>query len=563
LSPHFGAGFALAVAEGVALLPVVAAVADGEADVDGVVVAAVALPESVGVGAADALGGDDATEAADGGAGTLVVGAGVADESLFLPHAAAARAAPPRAATKDTSAIERGNRVIGVTIATPRASLLFSRAVPGRTLVETIARKRDGGRHDPGEIARLVAALGAGELADYQMAAWLMAVYFRGLDDAETVELTEAMLHSGRVLDLSSVTGIKVDKHSTGGVGDKVSIALAPLVAACGVPVPMVSGRGLGHTGGTLDKLEAIPGFRTQLSAQDFARIVGDVGCCMIGQTSEIAPADKRIYALRDVTATVECIPLIVASILSKKLAEGIDALVLDVKVGSGAFMKDEARARELASALVRVGTRAGKRVVTLLTDMEAPLGAAVGNAIETREALDVLAGGGPADLVECTMRLGEEMLVLGGRARDATEARAKLADAIADGTAARAAERMIEAQGGDARVVADRGRLQLAPVEVVVEAPRDGFVARADALVIGLTAVAMGAGRTRADQAVDHGVGISVEAKPGQRVTRGQPLARLHLRSRDEALVERLRGAFAVADSAPAPRPLVLGRIT
>ena len=273
-----------------------------------------------------------------------------------------------------------------------------------RTFVEIIAAKRDGEALPSAEIASLVEGLGRGDLADYQMAAWLMAVYFRGLDDAETVALTQAMLGSGRVLELAGVPGVKVDKHSTGGVGDKVSIALAPLVAACGVPVPMVSGRGLGHTGGTLDKLEAIPGFRTQLSAADFARIVGEVGCCMIGQTAEIAPADRRIYALRDVTATVECIPLIVASILSKKLAEGIDALVLDVKVGRGAFMKDLPRATALAEALVRVGTQAAKSVVGLLTDMESPLGAAVGNAVETREALDVLAGGGPADLVECTL---------------------------------------------------------------------------------------------------------------------------------------------------------------
>src|SRR3984957_11890835 len=295
-----------------------------------------------------------------------------------------------------------------------------------RTFVEIIAAKRDGEALTTGEITALVAGLGRGDLADYQMAAWLMAVYFRGLDDAETVALTQAMLESGRVLDLGGVSGVKVDKHSTGGVGDKVSIALAPLVAACGVPVPMVSGRGLGHTGGTLDKLEAIPGFQVTMGGG-----VGEVGCCMIGQTAEIAPADKRIYALRDVTATVECIPLIVASILSKKLAEGIDALVLDVKVGRGAFMKDLARARELAAALVRVGTRAGKRVVAQLTDMESPLGTAVGNAIETREALDVLAGGGPADLVECTLQLGAEMLVLGGVAKDEGDARARLGKAI------------------------------------------------------------------------------------------------------------------------------------
>jgi pyrimidine-nucleoside phosphorylase len=434
-----------------------------------------------------------------------------------------------------------------------------------RTLVEMIAAKRDGEALSREEIATLVEALGRGELAAYQMAAWLMAVYFRGLDDGETVALTDAMLRSGRVLDLSRIPGVKVDKHSTGGVGDKVSIALAPLVAACGVPVPMVSGRGLGHTGGTLDKLEAIPGFRTQLSAEDFARIVGEVGCCMIGQTAEIAPADKRIYALRDVTATVECIPLIVASILSKKLAEGIDALVLDVKVGRGAFMKDLARARALAEALVRVGTQAGKRVSALLTNMESPLGVAVGNAIETREALDVLAGAGPADLVECTMRLGAEMLVLGGVAADEAAARARLAKAVADGSAARTAERMIAAQGGDPRVVADRTRLEVAPEEIVVPAPREGFVTRADALAIGLAAVAMGAGRTRADQEVDHAVGILVEAKPGDRVSRGQPLSRLRVQAKNAAtsgIAERVASAFAILDAPPPHQPLLLGRI-
>jgi pyrimidine-nucleoside phosphorylase len=433
-----------------------------------------------------------------------------------------------------------------------------------RSLVEIIAAKRDGARLPRGEIARLVEALMSGELADYQMAAWLMAVFFRGLDDEETVALTEAMLGSGRVLDLGGVPGVKVDKHSTGGVGDKVSIALAPLVASCGVPVPMVSGRGLGHTGGTLDKLEAIAGFRTQLPADEFVRIVREVGCCMIGQTAEIAPADKRIYALRDVTATVECIPLIVASILSKKLAEGIDALVLDVKVGRGAFMKDLKGARSLAESLVRVGTRAGKRIVAVLTDMDAPLGAAVGNAVETREALDVLAGQGPADLVECTMRLAAEMLVMGRAARDEADAQARLADAIASGRAARIAERMIEAQGGDARVVADRSRLEVAPVEVIVESPRDGFVVRADALAIGLAAVAMGAGRTRADQAVDHGVGILIEKKPGSRVARGEPLARLRVRAAGDpsSIVDRVRSAFDVAGAAPPPRPLVLDRI-
>ncbi|MDP9149209.1 MAG: thymidine phosphorylase [Myxococcota bacterium] len=434
-----------------------------------------------------------------------------------------------------------------------------------RSLVELIATKRDGNPLAAEDISRLVHALASGELADYQMSAWLMAVYLRGLDDTETNALTDAMLRSGRILDLSSIPGVKVDKHSTGGVGDKSSIALAPLVAACGVPVPMVSGRGLGHTGGTLDKLAAIPGFRTDLSSEDFVRIVRDVGCCLIGQTAEIAPADRRIYALRDVTATVECIPLIVASILSKKLAEGIDALVLDVKVGRGAFMKDEPRARALANALVRVGTRAGKRVVALLTDMESPLGVAVGNALETREALDVLAGGGPSDVVECVTCLAAEMLLLGGVATDASDARARLARALGSGAAARTAERMIEAQGGDPRVVSDRTRLAVAPEEVVVDSPHDGFVAHVDALAIGLASVAMGAGRTRADQAVDHGVGILIEAKPGMPIARGQPLARLLVRERraGEALIQRVRAAFAIAHQPPLPRPLITGRVT
>ncbi|MDI3283364.1 thymidine phosphorylase [Polyangium sp. 15x6] len=432
------------------------------------------------------------------------------------------------------------------------------------TLVELIAKKRDGGRLSDDQIARLIRALGTGELADYQMSALCMAIFFRGMDDAETVALTRAMLHSGDVLDLSSVPGIKVDKHSTGGVGDKVSLCLAPLVAACGVPVPMVSGRGLGHTGGTLDKLEAIPGFNVSLDTEAFARIVRDVGACMIGQTGRIAPADKRIYALRDVTATVESIPLIVASILSKKLAEGIDALVLDVKVGRGAFMKTERDARALAEALVRVGKAAGKRVVALLTDMSTVLGRTVGNAIETREAIEVLHGGGPDDLVECTLALGAEMLVLGDAAPSVEDARAKLRDAITSGRGARVFERMIEAQGGDPAVVEDPLRLPRAPETVLVPSEADGFVAAIDPLEIGLAAVAMGAGRTRADQKVDHAVGIEILAPRGAGVRRGEPLARLHVRSvaAAEAVADRVQSAFRVSSAPEASPPLLLGRI-
>ncbi|MGK3981671.1 thymidine phosphorylase [Sorangium sp. So ce136] len=433
-----------------------------------------------------------------------------------------------------------------------------------QTLVELVARKRDGGRLSDDEIARLVRAHGEGELADYQMSALLMAVFFRGMDDAETVALTRAMLHSGDVLDLSSVPGRKVDKHSTGGVGDKVSICLAPLVAACGVPVPMVSGRGLGHTGGTLDKLEAIPGFDVALDTAAFARIVREVGTCMIGQTARIAPADKRIYALRDVTATVESIPLIVASILSKKLAEGIDALVLDVKVGRGAFMKTLDDARALGTALVRVGTAAGKRVSALLTDMSAPLGRTVGNAIETREAIEVLHGRGPGDLVACTLALAEEMLIAGGAAASAAEARVKLEAAIASGAAAEVLARMIAAQKGDPAVVQDPGRLPSAPVVVEVAAQEAGYVVAVDPLEIGLSAVALGAGRTRADQRVDPAVGIELAAVRGDRVDRGAPLARVHARGADDAraAAARVRAAFQLGP-APAEAPaLVLERI-
>ncbi|HEX4516033.1 MAG TPA: thymidine phosphorylase [Polyangiaceae bacterium] len=432
-----------------------------------------------------------------------------------------------------------------------------------RSTVEIIAAKRDGQELTTDEIQRVVGGLLSGSVADYQMTALLMAAFFRGMSDAETVALTEAMLRSGKVLDLSSVPGVKVDKHSTGGVGDKVSIALAPLVAACGAPVPMVSGRGLGHTGGTLDKLEAIPGFRTDLSTEDFIRVVGEVGTCMIGQTKDVAPADKKIYALRDVTATVECIPLIVASILSKKLAEGIDALVLDVKVGSGAFMKDEAHARELATALVRVGTRAGKRVVARLTDMNVPLGVAVGNANETREALELLHGRGPEDLREITMQLCAEMLVLAKRANDEKTALKSLQNAIDSGSAVTVMEKMIAAQHGDPKVAADPSLLPIAKERVDVVADRAGFVTKADALAIGRAAVAMGAGRARAEDVVDPAVGISVLAKPGDRVERAQPLAALHVRKRDASIEERIRAAYAIEDAAPPARPLFIGRIT
>ena len=427
--------------------------------------------------------------------------------------------------------------------------------------VELIRKKRDGGELSRDEIFELVSQYLEGKVADYQMSAMLMAMFLRGMSDRETVFLMEAMLHSGPIMSLD-VPGPKVDKHSTGGVGDKVSICLAPLVAACGVFVPMVSGRGLGHTGGTVDKLASIPGFRTDLGRQAFARIVREVGACLIGQTAEIAPADKRIYALRDVTATVESIPLIVASILSKKLAEGIDGLVLDVKVGRGAFMQDRKSAKKLAEALVRVGTRAGKRVLALITDMSSPLGRFVGNALETREALELLRGNAAADLLECTLALGEEMLVVGGITKSRRTARSQLVAALRDGSAARTMERIIEAQGGDPRVVQNPALLPAAPLVVEVLSPRAGFVTGIDALEVGLSAMALGAGRLRADQAIDPAVGIEILAKPGDAVTQGMPIARLYMRRASPEAEHRLVQAFRIDSRRPRPRPLVLDRI-
>ncbi|MBZ0117526.1 MAG: thymidine phosphorylase [Sandaracinaceae bacterium] len=430
------------------------------------------------------------------------------------------------------------------------------------TTPEMIARKRDGGALSEREIRALVDGFVRGEVADYQMSALAMAVFLRGMTPEETTALTLAMRDSGRVVKLRGGAGRRVDKHSTGGVGDKVSLCLAPIVAACGVKVPMVSGRGLGHTGGTLDKLEAIPGFSVSMPVERFVDQVESIGCALIGQTADVAPADKRLYALRDVTATVESIPLITASILSKKLAEGIDALVLDVKVGRGAFMKTIDDARALSRSLVRVGTLAGKKVSAILTSMEAPLGFAIGNALETAEAFEILHGRGPEDLREITLVLGAEMLRLAGIAKTEAIARKQMAQAIASGAAAEKMREIVRAQGGDPRAVDEPDRMGKASFVVEVAAPRGGYVRRIDALELGLSGVAMGAGRTRADQSVDPQVGIVLAAKPGDRVKKGQPLARIHLRKKDSVLVERIGEAFEIGPRAPAPTPLVLETI-
>lgn len=405
----------------------------------------------------------------------------------------------------------------------------------------------------------------AGQVADYQMSAFLMAALLNGLDDDETTALTEAMLHSGRVLTLPTVKRYKVDKHSTGGIGDKVSICLAPILACCGLAVPMISGRGLGHTGGTLDKLEAIPGYDTKLSVTRFERVVRQVGASIIGQTAEIAPADRRIYALRDVTGTVESIPLIVASILSKKLAEGIDGLVLDVKVGRGAFMKTLPDARRLANALIRVGKAAGKDMSALITDMDTPLGKTIGNALEIKEAIDIVKGEGPSDTLEVTLALGEEALRLGRVAKTSKAARKLMQQAIASGKAAECLEQMIAAHGGDARVVAHPERLPRAKVQLEIRAPKAGRVLDIDPMALGLIAIDLGAGRKIAEQPVDHTVGIELCCELGQTLAKGDALAVIHARSAADAraVAKRCEETFRIGTGKVPPRKLILQRLT
>ncbi len=441
-----------------------------------------------------------------------------------------------------------------------------SGSVKGMRAYDVIHHVRDGRPVGPRAIAELVAGYTAGRVPDYQMSAFCMAVFFRGLPDAELEALTRAMLESGEVLDLSDIPGPKVDKHSTGGVGDKVSLALAPLAAACGLKVPMISGRGLGHTGGTLDKLESIPGFTVDLPVERFREIVASVGLCLVGQTDRLAPADRKLYALRDVTATVESVPLIAASILSKKLAEGIDALVLDVKVGSGAFMKRLDGARALGRAIAGLGRRMGKRVTALVTAMDQPLGLEVGNAGEVREAVALLRGGGPEDLRRVTVELGAEMLLLGGVAGGLDEARRRVEAAIAGGSGLARLRQVVEAQGGDPRALDDPDRLPRPVGTLAVGSPASGVVEAIDAEAIGLAAVALGAGRARLDDRVDPAVGLTLAKKVGQRVERGEPLCAVHHgaggREVPERVVERVRGAFRIGPGPADPGPLILERI-
>ncbi len=430
--------------------------------------------------------------------------------------------------------------------------------------VDVIMKKRNGGALDRDEIRFFVDGVTAGTLPDYQASALLMAILLRGMNADETAWLTNAMVHSGVRVDLRDIPGVKVDKHSTGGVGDKTSLILAPLAAACGVPVPMMSGRGLGHTGGTLDKLESIPGFRVDLSLEEMKAALARTRCAMIGQTSQIAPADKRLYALRDVTATVESIPLISASIMSKKIAEGIDALVLDVKTGSGAFMKTEADSRRLAESLVSIGNASGVKTEAVITAMDSPLGRAVGNALEVVECLDVLKGGGPQDLVDVSVELASRMLVLGQVADDIGDAEQQVRRAIRSGAGLERFRQIIENQGGDPRVVDDYARMPSVPGRHLVPADRRGYVTQLDAELIGRASVALGAGRDRVEDPVDPAVGVMLRAKPGDQVGAGDAVLEVHYRDRGrlDAALQLVSGAITIGDEPPAERRLIVGEV-
>ncbi len=428
-----------------------------------------------------------------------------------------------------------------------------------------IERKRDGGRLEPAEWTALIRSYVAGDVSDSQMAAMLMAIYVHGLDRMETAALTDAMRRSGAQLSLAHLGGLRVDKHSTGGVGDKTSLILAPLVSSLGVAVPMMSGRGLGHTGGTLDKLESIPGMRTDLTLAKARAQVERIGCVVMGQSSEVVPADRGMYALRNATATAESVPLVASSIMSKKLAEDLTGLVLDVKRGSGSLVHDLDEALELAGTMVALGDANGCEVVALLTAMDRPLGRAIGNALEVEEAIHALSGEGPPDLMAVTYALGAEMLQLGGVAADADEARRRMEVAISSGQAARKLQEVIEAQGGNPGVVDDPAVLPQAGACELFEAPRRGFVARVEPRGIGRALVALGGGRAGPDDRIDPGVGFVITAKPGDWVELGEPVATIF--ARDDAGIATgraaLRSSIVIADEADHPLPLISHRVT
>ena len=431
-------------------------------------------------------------------------------------------------------------------------------------MVDLIRKKREGGALAPDEIRHIVRGATEGHVPSYQVSALLMAVVWRGMSADETAALTRAMTESGERLDLSGVAGAKVDKHSTGGVGDKTSPILAPLAAACGVVVPMVSGRGLGHTGGTLDKLAAIPGFRTSLGADEVRKVLGRVGCCLVGPTETLAPADRVLYALRDATATVESVPLIAASIMSKKLAADLDGLVLDVTVGRGAFMKTETDARALAECLVGIGRAAGLRMRAVLTSMDAPRGRAVGNALEMLECVETLRGQGPADLKAVSLDLAARMVETAGIEPTGDAAMARVRAALDRGDGLQKLQEVIVAQGGDPRFIDDPARLPSAPSRAVVSAERSGYLVALDAELIGRATVRLGAGRDHVDQAIDPAVGAVVLLKPGAQVRAGEPILELHY-GRAETLDEARRlaiDAIQIDDAPPPERPVVLAEV-
>ncbi|MBZ5642174.1 MAG: thymidine phosphorylase [Acidobacteriia bacterium] len=430
--------------------------------------------------------------------------------------------------------------------------------------VDLIRRKRDSGELTREEIEQLIAAYTAGGIPDYQMSAWLMAVVLRGMTRPEIAALTEAMLHSGSVLDFSYLPSRKVDKHSTGGVGDKTSLVIAPIVAAGGLKVPMISGRGLGHSGGTLDKLESIPGFNVNLPLDEFRRVLATCGCSLIGQTAEIAPADKKIYALRDVTGTVESPALICASIMSKKLAEGIDALVLDVKTGSGAFMKNIEDAANLAELLVETGKRMGKKVVALITDMNQPLGCTAGNAMEVAECIEVLGGAGPTDLRELCLELAAWMFLLGERVKTLDEGKKLSADLIASGLAREKFREIVGLQGGDVGVVDDPGRLARAKHSFVVTSPLAGYIASIQCEQLGVAGVVLGGGREKKEDKIDPAVGLEFHKRIGDAVERGEPLCALHYNA-DTRLVEArslAETAYRIEPEKPKTVPPLIYRV-
>ena len=427
--------------------------------------------------------------------------------------------------------------------------------------VDLIQRKRDGEELAPEEIEFLVEGYTNGDIPDYQMSSFLMAVFFSGMSDREVSRLTECMLRSGDTVDLSSIPGVKVDKHSTGGVGDKTSLIVAPLAAAAGVVVPMMSGRALGHTGGTLDKLESIPGFRTSLTAEEFEKQLSEIGLCFIGQTDRLAPADRKLYALRDVTATVESIPLISSSIMSKKLAEGVDALVLDVKVGSGAFMKKQVDARRLAQMMQGIGRRLDKKVVALITDMSQPLGYAVGNALEVMEASQTLQNAGPTDLTKLSIELAARMIFLGKKAASLEEARRLAEEKLVDGSGYKKFKQVVAAQGGNPQALDKFELLPNATGMREVASPRGGYVSSINAEDIGAASNMIGAGRDKKEDAIDPAVGIILEVKAGEKVDAGSVLCRLYYTKEDrvEEAAEMVEDAFRISAQKPEERELIL----